>query len=149
MKDLIPFEQLKEFLTIRDEIDKMFDRYFVKSNDQKQLSEIAWIPPIDVEETDEEIIVKIEIPSMKKEDIKISIQNEHLIVEGDKKQMEEEIKRTYHRIERPFGKFKRVVAIPYEVKVDNVKAIYVDGLLTICMTKTEATKPVTIPINIK
>ncbi len=149
MKDLIPFEQLKEFLTIRDEIDKMFDRYFVKSGEQKQLSEIAWIPPIDIEETDEEIIVKVEVPSMKKEDINISIQNEHLIVEGDKKPEEKEETRTYHRIEIPFGKFKRVITMPCEVKVDNIKARYIDGLLTICMLKSEATKPVTIPINIK
>ncbi|HHD82826.1 MAG TPA: Hsp20/alpha crystallin family protein [Bacteroidetes bacterium] len=149
MKDLTLFDPLKDFLSMKDEIDRMFDRYFVKSSDNRQLPDITWIPPIDVEETKDEIIVKAEIPGMKKDDIKISLQNDNILIEGEKKQEKESKGKNYHRIERVFGKFKRMITLPCEVKADKVKAKYENGLLTINLPKSEETKSVNIPIELK
>lgn len=143
------FDPLKDFLSMKDEINRMFDRYFVKSGDNGQLPDITWIPPIDVEETKEEVIVKAEIPGMKKDDIKISLQNDNLMIEGEKKQEKKSKSKNYHRIERIFGKFKRVIALPCEVKSDKVKAKYENGLLTINLSKSEETKSVIIPVELK
>jgi len=149
MKDLTLFDPLKDFLSMKDEIDRMFDRYFVKSSDNRQLPDITWIPPIDVEETKDEIIVKAEIPGMKKDDIKISLQNDNILIEGEKKQEKESKGKNYHRIERVFGKFKRMITLPCEVKADKVKAKYENGLLIINLPKAEETKSVNIPIELK
>ena len=149
MKDLTLFDPLKDFLTMKDEIDRMFDRYFVKSGDNRQLPDITWIPPVDVEETKNEVLVKVEIPGMKKEDIKISLQNDNLLIEGEKKQEKEDKNKNYHRIERIFGKFKRIITLPCEVKTDKVKAKYENGLLMVSLPKSEETKSVTIPIELK
>jgi HSP20 family protein len=104
---------------------------------------------MDIEETKNDIIVKAEIPGMKKDDIKIQISGDMLTISGERKHEEETKDKTYHRIERMYGQFQRVLRLPTEVQSGKTKAAYENGLLTITVPKAEEVKPKEIAIEVK
>ena len=97
----------------------------------------AFSPRVDVEDTGKEITVTAELPGMDREDIEVSITKEHLTLRGEKKTEKTVNKKGYHRVERAFGSFARSIPLPVEVKTDDIKATFKNGLLTISLPKTE------------
>jgi HSP20 family protein len=107
------------------------------------------VPLVDVEETSEQFIVRAELPGMKKDDISISVTGSELSLSGERKQEETTRDRTYHRIERTYGKFRRDMTLPTEVDSSKVSARYVDGILEIFLPKSEEVKPREISISVE
>ncbi len=97
-------------------------------------------PLLDVYEEGDEVVVKAELPGMKKEDISVDFSDGTVIISGEKKQEEKIEKKNYHMIERSYGSFTRSVRIPVEVQVDKTKATFRDGILEIRVPKTEEAK---------
>ena len=95
---------------------------------------------IDLEETKDELIVRAELPGMKKEEIKVSTIGNSLTLRGERKQKREKKANTYHRIEQRYGHFERVIPLPFEVKTEKVKASYRDGILQITFPKLDKVK---------
>jgi HSP20 family protein len=104
---------------------------------------------VDIEENNESILVRAEIPGMTKDDIKVSVQGNMLTIMGERKQESETKNKTYHRVERSYGKFSRMITLPTDVEADKVKANYKDGILSITLPKPEAVKPKHIDVEIK
>lgn len=98
-------------------------------------------------ETDSEVVVKVELPGVKKEDVEVLVRDNNLIIRGEKKEEREEKTETYNRIERVYGKFERVVALPAEVKLEGIKAEFKDGVLEIRLPKEKTSKEVKIQIQ--
>ena len=92
-------------------------------------------PPIDVEEKDDEIIIQAEIPGLDKDDFKVEIADDRLILRGQKKLENEERGRGYYYAEHRFGAFTRVIPLPSEVDVKKVSAKYKNGLLRVVLPK--------------
>ncbi|HAF07197.1 TPA: heat-shock protein [candidate division WOR-3] len=111
--------------------------------------ESNWTPSMDISETDKEFFVTVELPGLKKEDITLSIDNNVLTIEGERKSEKEEKGKTFHRIERSYGKFYRSVTLPKKVDEDNIKASFKDGLLNITIPKVEKEKVKNIEISDK
>ena len=109
--------------------------------------EREWVPPFDVSETENEIIVKAEIPGMKVEDIDISLTDGLLTIKGERKMEKEDKQENYHRIERKFGIFSRTLNLGLKVKADGIDAGYKDGLLTVTLPKAEEDKPKKIEVK--
>jgi HSP20 family protein len=107
-----------------------------------------FVPPLDVEETDKEYLVKADLPDMKKEDLKIGIEDGMLNLEGERKQQKEEKGRKFHRIERSYGKFVRRLALPSDVDEQKVAADFKDGVLNVHMPKLATAKPKTIDVKV-
>ncbi len=109
--------------------------------------EREWIPAFDVSETDQEIIVKAELPGMKVEDIDITLTDGLLTIKGERKMEKEDKGESFHRIERKFGSFSRNLSLGVEVRADSIDANYSDGILTVTLPKAEETKPKRIEVK--
>lgn len=140
---------LMDLVSMQDEMNRLFDDFFGRPLVRTEWTEGVWSPSVDVSEDKDNVIVKTEMPGMKKEDVKISIQDNVLTLKGAKKQEKEEKDANYHRIERSYGSFCRSFALPTSVKADKVKASYKDGVLNITLPKTEEAKPKEIPVSIE
>ena len=104
-------------------------------------------PAVDISETDTVVQVKAEMPGLEPSDVKITLQNDILTIQGEKKFENEEKKEYYHRIERSYGSFLRSVPLPSNVDEEKVKAQFDKGILTIVMAKKENASAKTIPIE--
>jgi HSP20 family protein len=106
------------------------------------------MPSLDVYEEKDTVVVKAELPGMKKEDIEVNLAGENLTIKGEKKEDKEVKEDNYYRRERSYGSFLRTVALPCEVKSDEIKASFKDGVLEILLPKTEEAKKKAISVKI-
>ena len=131
--------------SLRDEMDRLFD-FAWPTRDSGLFS--GWSPALDVHDEKDNLVVHVELPGMKKEEINISLHDGALTVSGERKQEREQKEGESFRSERYFGKFQRSVTLPAAVDAKNVKATYKDGLLTIHLPKAEEAKPKQIAVNV-
>src|SRR5512137_848560 len=131
-----PFKELEE-------MEKRLSSFFgqaptAREGDKKEAMTVAeWSPLVDISEDDKEYVIKAEIPDMKKEDVKISVQDEILTISGERKYEKEEKGKRYHRVERAYGSFMRSFAVPENADGSKVNAEYKDGVLTVHLPKSE------------
>ena len=136
------------------EMEDVFDRYS-KALSWSRLggSEIMtggdWAPRVDIAETEKEFIIKAEVPEVKKEEVKISVDNGILSIRGERKQEKEEKGKKFHRVERYYGSFTRSFTLPDNVDETKIEASFKDGMLNIQIPKSEKSKPKAIDIKIK
>jgi HSP20 family protein len=131
---------------LRDELDRLFAGPFADTAHASQLLSV-WNPALDLYEDKDNVIVKAELPGMKKEEIEVSLHDGALSLSGERKSGEEFQDAETHRSERFVGRFQRTLTLPAEVQADQVKAQYQDGILTITLPKTEHAKPKQIEIK--
>ncbi len=134
-----PFAELER---IRREFDRLLEELSPGEDMER-----AFAPAVEMYETDKEIVVKVELPGVKKENIEVSIKDNMLYIRGEKKEEREEKTETIHRVERVYGKFERVLSLPTEVNTDEVKAEFKDGVLEIRLPKAEVSKEKKIEIK--
>jgi HSP20 family protein len=141
--------QLLPLSGFRTEMDRLFDSFFgdvaAESGGRWGLS--AWGPPLDVEETDKEIMVRAEIPGVKAEELELSMSGNSLVISGEKKESEERKEKGYAYQERRFGSFRREVPLPSAVDADNVEAEYKDGVLEVKLHKAQEALPKRIAVT--
>jgi len=130
---LIKFEPLREIETLHDRIQKYFDDFPALGFNFSD----SFSPKIDISEEKDKINVIAEIPGVKKDNIKITLQDNILTVEGEKKKEIEEKDKNFYRSERIFGYFKRSFTLPVEVDSEKVDAKFEDGMLSISLKKLE------------
>ena len=106
------------------------------------------MPAVDIEENDTQFIVKADLPEVKKEEIKVHVQEGVLTIEGERKQQKEEKGKRFHKIEREYGRFVRRFALPIEVDADKVRAEFKDGVLTVAVPKAPAATPKMIDVTV-
>ncbi|HEU4935596.1 MAG TPA: Hsp20/alpha crystallin family protein [Vicinamibacterales bacterium] len=97
----------------------------------KPAAEANWFPEIDVFEKDNRLITKIDLPGLKKEDVKVELADGHLAISGERRSEAEEKKENFYRCEREYGSFYRAVPLPDGVKLEDVKATFADGVLEV------------------
>ena len=134
-----PFQNLDDFFN-RVRQDQGND--FALQN----MTRADWVPAVDVNESDEDFLITVEVPQVKKEDIKIEVQNGMLNIKGERKYENEDKKA--HRIERFYGSFQRSFKLPDNVEEDNIHADYKDGMLYVNLPKMEKTLPATHEITV-
>lgn len=123
------------FLTLRREIDSLFEDFF-RGWPGERPGSLEFAPPVDVKETENEIVVRAEVPGLDQKDLEVSLTGDQLVIEGEKKEEKEEKHETWHYREASFGSFRRVVPLPCEVDADKVKASYKNGVLTVTLPKS-------------
>lgn len=142
-----PFRDLE---TIQNEMNKMFNSSLVRWADRDAgLLEGAWSPAIDIYDSKDNIMVKADIPGMKKDEIEASVHADTLIIKGEKKQEKEVKEKDYIRTERFYGSFNRAIKLPAAVDASKVNATYKNGVLELVLPKKEESKPKQLKINIK
>jgi HSP20 family protein len=136
---------LERFDTLRDEINRLFDTPFRGFHESELFN--GWTPALDVYEDKDHLMVKVELPGAKKEDINLSLLENTLTVSGELKSGRKETENAFSRTERFFGRFQRTVTLPKPVDPEKVTARYSDGILTIKLAKTEESKPKQIEVK--
>jgi HSP20 family protein len=107
-----------------------------------------WSPTVDISETPDEFEIKAELPEVKKEDVKVSVDQGVLRLEGERKQEKEEKGKKYHRVERSYGSFLRTFTLPDNVDDTKVRAEFKDGVLNVHLPKTEKAKPKSVEVKV-
>ena len=150
LRSLREWDTLEEWGSVQDRLNRLFEETFGRYPvGKKETLERTWAPVVDIYEEKDNIIVKAELPGIKKDEVSIEIKDNVLTLSGERKYEQEKKKENYHRIERFYGKFSRSFTLPETVQVDKVKANYKDGVLEITLPKAEETKPKAIPIKIE
>ncbi len=108
----------------------------------------GWSPPMEVAETADAYIVRLEIPGVRPEDIEVTLTGDTLTIRGKRERSEEQRGETYHLIERAYGEFARSFTLPSAVDAENISADYKDGILELRLPKTQAERPRRIPVNL-
>jgi len=133
---------------LRDEIDRLFDSPLnaLTSNSQQFLN--GWLPSVDLYDNHEHLVLRAELPGMKKEDIDISLHGDVLTLSGERKEEETFDKAEPYRSERFLGRFQRTLTLPVAVDASKVQASYKDGILTVTLPKAEEAKPKQIQVKV-
>jgi HSP20 family protein len=103
---------------------------------------------VDIREQNDAYLVEVELPGLSKDDVKITMENNILTVQGEKKQEKEEKRGNYHRTERVYGSFQRSFTLPSSVKNEKIEAQYKNGILTVTLPKVEEAKPKAIEVKV-
>jgi HSP20 family protein len=112
------------------------------------MSFAGWAPAVDVEETDEEYVIKADLPDVKKEDVKVELLDGALTIEGERQQEKEEKGKKFLRIERSYGTFLRTFTVPPDADETKIDAEFKEGLLKVHLPKSEKAKPKTIDVKV-
>jgi HSP20 family protein len=146
---LTKWDPFRDLLSLQDRMNRLFDESVrnVKPGDEA-LSSAIWSPAVDIYETDDEVVVKAELPEVNQKDIDIQIENNTLILRGERKFNKETKKENFHRIERAYGTFSRSFTLPGTIDQEKTRADYKDGILKISMPKREGTRPKQIKVAI-
>jgi HSP20 family protein len=140
--------------SFRDEVDNLLNLAFGRLGsppaDPERGSQFleGWFPAVDVYEDKDNLLVRAELPGMKKEDIEISLHEGFLTLSGERKSPEKQEGTETFRSERWLGRFQRTISLPCSVVPDKIKATYTDGILSVSLPKAEEAKPKQIPISV-
>jgi HSP20 family protein len=145
-----PFDDLK---TIQDEVNRLFEqrtgnRAVPATQRRENVSARVWTPAVDVIEDEHEIIVSVDLPGVKQEDIKIELNGDSLVVSGTRALPEESQREKYVRVERQYGEFQRSFTIGVQLQQDNVSAHYENGVLEVHLPKAEEVKPKRVEVKV-
>jgi len=135
-----------EFKNLQVHLNRLFEP-FTRAEDEDLVGG-NWVPPVDVAETQEKILVRAELPGVKQEQIQIEFENGLLSIRGERK-LEKQDGVTFHRVERTYGSFSRSFTLPRTVDPERISASYRDGVLEIEVPKKEEAKPKQIRIAVK
>lgn len=149
---LVRFNPMRDLLEVEREFNKLFNsfgRRFLDTNGKEDLENVVWMPLSDITENKDSFTIKMDIPGIKKNDVKISYSDGQLSISGERKEEKESSDTTYHRVERTYGKFFRSFNLPQKIKYDQIEAVFNDGQLLITVPKSEEAKPKEIDIKVK
>ncbi|MBX5492678.1 MAG: Hsp20/alpha crystallin family protein [Chloroflexi bacterium] len=153
---ILPAEVRRPLVELRDRLHAVLDRWWPGGGreDEREAPQLlvrrAYSGPVaDVEETDDAVIVRAELPGLRPEDFTVEATADRLIVRGEKRQEREEQGRGFHRVERRYGAFVRSIALPCEVDPDRAEAAYRDGVLRVTLPKTAAARARQIKISVR
>ncbi len=133
------------FESLRREMNELMDQFF--GSDGGTDLTLWFAPRINLAETDQEFEVTVDLPGMKPEDFSVELKEGQLWITGERRQETEEKGKTYHRVERQYGRFQRVIPLPAAVNPDKIEAQYKDGVLHITLPKDETAQPKRIPVK--
>jgi HSP20 family protein len=139
-----PFQNL---MALQDEMNRRFNEVFRGSGEEASWGPQAWVPPVDIYETDDALVLHAELPGVSKEDVSIEIHQNTLTLRGERKPPAGVNNDRYHRVERAYGTFQRAFTLPMMLDQEHVQATYHDGVLELRLPKSEAAKPKRIAIQ--
>jgi HSP20 family protein len=141
------WDPFRDVLTLQNRLNSLFQDYRGQ-NESDGVSTAAFVPPVDIYEDEHKIVLKLEVPGLKQEDLDIQVENNILTVRGERKFEKEEKEENFHRIERRYGSFFRSFTVPTTVNTDGVKASYDSGVLRIELEKRAEAKPRQIKVQV-
>jgi HSP20 family protein len=140
-----PFRELED---VSNRLNRVFGRPLARMEPNEMFTMADWTPSADISETDTAYLIKAEIPGVNKEDVKVTIENGMLTIQGERKMEKEEKDKKFHRIERSYGSFMRSFRVPDDADESAVKAEFKDGVLNVTLTKSAKAKPKAVNVSV-
>ncbi|MCS7313358.1 MAG: Hsp20/alpha crystallin family protein [Acidobacteria bacterium] len=135
-RELRRWDPFREMERLTERMERLFEEFFPTVRREEE-REYVWAPAVDVYENDKAYVVEVDLPGLKKEDVKVTLQNNVLTIQGERRLAREEKGVDYHRQERFYGKFLRSFTLPEMVDADKVSAEFKDGVLRLTLPKRE------------
>jgi HSP20 family protein len=151
MTRFVPFRSpLEGVAVLQNRLNSIFNDFANVTGElqNESLSAGNFIPPVDIYEDVNRLVLKLEVPGISQEDLQIDLENQTLTVKGERKFVNDEKEENFHRIERRYGSFVRSFTLPSTVETESAQASYENGVLAITLSKKEAAKPKHVPIQI-
>lgn len=141
-----PFKELED---MEKRLSSYLGRPGIPTESGKEAMTVTeWSPRVDITEDDKEYVIKADLPEVKKEDIKLTVQDNVMSISGERKYEKEEKGKKYHRVERAYGSFMRSFTLPEDADGSKVNAEYKDGVLNVRLPKSEKAKPKSIEVKV-
>ena len=147
MTVLTRFEPFRAMSTLQDQINRVFNETFERRGDESNLT--TWAPAVDIFETQNELVVKADLPDLDPKDLDIRVENNILTIRGERKFERNVSEDNYLRVERAYGTFSRSFSLSNTVNTESIKAEYNNGVLTLHVPKREEAKPKQIKVNVE
>lgn len=146
-RNLMTWDPFREMSTMREDMERIFDSMLGRY--PRECEQALWAPAIDVEETNEAMIIRAELPGMKREEIRVRVADDTVTISGERKYETEQKDRTFHRVERAYGSFQRTIVLPVSVQDDKAVANRKSGVLELVLPKAEKVKAREITVESK
>lgn len=147
--NMVKWDPFRELEDVSSRLNRIFERPLIRSESGKEMLAVAdWAPSVDISETDAAYLIKGEIPGVKKEDVKVTIENGMLTIRGERKQEKEEKGKKFHRVECSYGSFMRSFQVPDDADEDSVKAEFKGGMLNITLPKSAKSKSKSVDVAV-
>ena len=141
------WEPLQGLNTLQEQVNRLFEDNFTRSRSgQAELA--SWAPAVDIYETENELVVKADLPDVQEKDIDVRVENNTLTIHGERKFENDVHQDNYLRVERAYGTFTRSFSLPNTVHTEGIRAEYRNGVLSVRMPKREESKPKQIKISV-
>lgn len=138
-----PFHNLS---TLQEQVNRLFENSFPSQGDKSALT--TWAPAVDIYETENELVLKADLPDINEKDLDVRVENNMLTIHGERKFEEKVKEENYLRVERSYGSFSRSFSLPNTISTESIKAEYKNGTLTVEMPKRAESKPKQVKINV-
>lgn len=146
---IVRWDPFREVADMQDRMGRLLGEFYGRSGADDLMRRGAWIPPVDIYEGgSHELVIKAELPDMKREDIQLTVENQTLTISGEKKMDSEVREESCHRVERQYGSFTRSFSLPPTVDTTKVTADYKAGVLTVRLPLREEAKPKQIQVKV-
>jgi HSP20 family protein len=140
-------DPFRELFDLQRGLNQLFDESFGIPREDVALK--AWAPAVDVYEDENAFLIKLELPEVNREDVKVSLNENTLSISGERRVENEDKRENYHRVERSYGQFYRSFTLPPNVNVEAIDAQFKDGVLRLTLPKREEAKPKQIEVKIQ
>jgi HSP20 family protein len=146
--NLVRWNPFRELEDMSERLNRLFGRELALKGGEESLTSVDWSPSVDIVESEKEYLIKAELPEVKKEDVKVAVEDGVLTIQGERKQEKEEKGKKYHRIERSYGCFERSFTLPDDADGAKISADFKDGILNVHLSKSEKAKPKSIEVKV-
>jgi len=146
MNSISRWDPFRNVSTLQDQVNRLFESSFQGKADNTELT--TWAPAVDIYETENELVLKADLPDIDEKDLDVRVENNMLTIRGERK-FEEKVKEdNYLRIERSYGSFSRSFSLPTTINSEAIKAQYTNGVLTVELPKRAESKPKQVKVNV-
>lgn len=152
MNGMVRWNPFREMDDLQRRMTSLFDwspfRRSSLTTDDENITVPEWAPLVDIVEDGKEYLIKVELPEVQKDDVKVTVESGTLTISGERKAEKEQKGRRFHRVERYYGRFERSFSVPDDAEADDVKAEFKDGVLRVHLAKSEQARPKQIEVKV-
>ena len=143
---LVKWEPFRDLMAMQDRMTRLFDETLSRLWKEEGPRGV-WSPPVDIVDRENELVLKVDLPEMNQSEIDIKVEENTLIIQGERKFIKETSEENYIKIERPYGNFQRTFPLPKMIDQEGIKAAYKDGMLRIVLPKRREVRPKQISVE--
>ncbi len=147
MNSVIRWEPFRNVNSLQEQFSRLFDTSFPGRSSESDLT--TWAPAVDIQETENELVLKADLPGIEEKDIDVRIENNTLTIRGERKFEKQVNEDNYLRVERSYGSFSRSFSLPNTINTEAINAEYKNGVLTVQMPKRAESKPKQVKVNVE